>query len=167
MKTCSHCKKSLAISEFYREKRSGDGFQSWCRKCTNEYRKYHYKNNDIYRARTRERNKKNFDKNRPAFILRVRKSEILRKYGISWDRYQEILSEQGDKCGLCGCASPGGKGNWHVDHCHDSGAIRGLLCNRCNLNLGTYERLKKQFGFEKIETWIKRGKDALRQRKAA
>lgn len=59
----------------------------------------------------------------------------LRKYGITPDEYECILRQQNDKCAIC--LSPNtNKRNWHVDHCHDSGQVRGLLCHHCNLLLG-------------------------------
>jgi Recombination endonuclease VII len=46
-----------------------------------------------------------------------------------------MLERQGG-CAICGSPDPGWTKGWHVDHDHKSGALRGLLCNRCNLMLG-------------------------------
>lgn len=53
-------------------------------------------------------------------------------YGISLDEYRSLLSEQGGKCALCRRA----KRRLCVDHCHDTGVVRGLLCVPCNGALG-------------------------------
>jgi hypothetical protein len=58
-------------------------------------------------------------------------------YGISPEEYSSFLESQGGVCGNCGTSNPGGKLNhFRVDHCHATGAIRGLLCQRCNIGLG-------------------------------
>lgn len=48
-----------------------------------------------------------------------------------------MLTVQGSSCKICLTTEPGGKGLvFHVDHCHDSGKVRGLLCMACNIMLG-------------------------------
>lgn len=47
-----------------------------------------------------------------------------------------MLRAQDFRCAICCTETAGGSGDWHVDHCHDSGAVRGLLCMRCNTMLG-------------------------------
>lgn len=41
-----------------------------------------------------------------------------------------------DECAICGVDKPGGRGGWHLDHDHETGALRGALCWRCNSGLG-------------------------------
>lgn len=50
-----------------------------------------------------------------------------------------MLAAQGGRCANPGCRTtdPGGNyGEWHTDHDHISGKVRGLLCANCNLTLG-------------------------------
>lgn len=61
---------------------------------------------------------------------------LKRLYNITLDQYRELLEVQGGVCKICGTSSPGGRGCFHVDHCHDSLVIRGLLCSNCNMMLG-------------------------------
>lgn len=57
-------------------------------------------------------------------------------YGVTPEQYDAMLEAQGGRCAICSATESGGKGGWHVDHCHDSKAVRGLLCHNCNLMLG-------------------------------
>lgn len=61
------------------------------------------------------------------------------KYGLTREQYDEMLASQGGCCSICKAGDPLGKGAWHVDHCHDSGAVRGLLCHQCNVGLGHFK----------------------------
>ncbi|NEK85754.1 hypothetical protein GCU60_08260 [Blastococcus saxobsidens] len=56
-----------------------------------------------------------------------------RRYGITRSAVDAIRASQRDRCGICGDASP-----QHLDHDHDSGRIRALLCQRCNHGLGLF-----------------------------
>ncbi len=62
-------------------------------------------------------------------------SSLKIRYGISLSKYKEILAEQGGVCACCGGVNENGK-NLSVDHDHDTGVIRGLLCNTCNVAIG-------------------------------
>lgn len=64
----------------------------------------------------------------------VRDWTLQRKYGIDLQEYERMLSDQGGKCAICD-APPNGD-SLSVDHCHSSGAVRGLLCVSCNQMLG-------------------------------
>lgn len=59
------------------------------------------------------------------------------KYGIIDNQYEDMLEAQGYKCAIChddllAVASR------HIDHCHNTGEVRGILCRRCNLGLGHF-----------------------------
>lgn len=60
----------------------------------------------------------------------------LRKYGFTEETYKQKFHDQQGCCAICFTTHPGGKRDWHVDHCHRTGIIRGLLCHHCNLMLG-------------------------------
>jgi hypothetical protein len=55
-------------------------------------------------------------------------------YGISQEQYDEMVARQHGLCALCGHAPT--KNALAVDHDHDTGAVRGLLCLQCNTALG-------------------------------
>ena len=61
------------------------------------------------------------------------------RYGITVDDYNKMLKEQNCCCDICGRHKLEFKTRLAVDHCHKTGKIRGLLCYRCNTNLGIIE----------------------------
>jgi hypothetical protein len=66
----------------------------------------------------------------------VRRSQNLTtRYGIDQTDYDAMLAKQGGKCALCG----GAMARPVVDHCHQSGAVRGILCHPCNIKLPVFE----------------------------
>jgi hypothetical protein len=63
--------------------------------------------------------------------------ELKYKFGLSLTDYEALLQKQDGKCAGCLSVTPGPKRTvFCVDHCHNTGAVRGLLCVSCNLILG-------------------------------
>ena len=63
----------------------------------------------------------------------------MKKYGLTEEAFLAILDSQGGRCACCGTDTPAGRFNsWHIDHCHKTGKIRGLLCNNCNTGAGKF-----------------------------
>lgn len=60
-------------------------------------------------------------------------------YGMKPGEFDALLAAQEGRCAICRTDEPGGRGTWHVDHCHDTKVIRGLLCNSCNSGLGRFK----------------------------
>lgn len=63
-----------------------------------------------------------------------RRKYIQDLYGISYEKYQEMRESQGNRCAICSREPR----TLYVDHCHNTGVVRGLLCNRCNLGIGQF-----------------------------
>lgn len=57
------------------------------------------------------------------------------KYGLAPEDFQVMLEQQDNSCAICRTREKPYY-NWHVDHCHKTGKIRGLLCSKCNHALG-------------------------------
>jgi hypothetical protein len=64
----------------------------------------------------------------------TRAYEIMRKYGLSYERYLQMLAEQKGCCMICHRLMDAPK----VDHDHDTGQVRDLLCNECNAGIGFF-----------------------------
>ncbi len=52
------------------------------------------------------------------------------------EQYDEMFEKQGGRCAICRSDEPGWSKGWHVDHCHQKGHVRGVLCHKCNLMIG-------------------------------
>lgn len=64
---------------------------------------------------------------------------VLRTYGLTLDDYDNILESQNNGCAICGKAPEDNGQRLAVDHDHDTGAVRGLLCIGCNAGLGSFK----------------------------
>jgi hypothetical protein len=76
------------------------------------------------------------DKGRALIYKHNRRRLLWNKYGLTEDDYNTLLIKQNHKCAICEATAPNGMGKWHVDHCHTTGKVRGLLCMSCNIMLG-------------------------------
>jgi hypothetical protein len=61
----------------------------------------------------------------------------LRKYRLTASQYDNMLEGQYNACAICKAAF--GDGKPHIDHCHTTGKVRGLLCSHCNTGLGLFK----------------------------
>jgi hypothetical protein len=76
--------------------------------------------------------------------LQKQNQRLNRRYGIKLDDYQKLFDSQKGLCAIClnpptGLHSSGRAHVLHVDHCHKTGEIRGLLCTACNQALGMFK----------------------------
>lgn len=66
-----------------------------------------------------------------------------KKFGITQEEYEDLLIEQDYACAICRqpetAVRQGRLKQLAVDHDHDTGKIRGLLCQRCNVGLGQFQ----------------------------
>jgi hypothetical protein len=131
-KPCTKCKISKPLSEFYSDKRHSDGTRSRCISCTSSdvqgthndvKREYHRKYRREWIIKNPEKNKE--------YVKR-------RNAKTSQNRYQAALGQKPECCEICGKYIPpkNNRRQMFVDHDHDTGAIRGLLCPQCNSLLG-------------------------------
>ena len=83
--------------------------------------------------------KRYYQKNKTAHRNRMLKLN----FGITLEEYNEIFNQQDGVCAICETAETGTRNGapitLAVDHCHDTGEIRGLLCRQCNSALGWFK----------------------------
>jgi Recombination endonuclease VII len=139
-KTCKNCNRTSEQTDFWQ---SCKRMCIDCKKKQNasyvertNYNKVFY-NNNKERERARNLDKyhtlKYYDENKKLW----RNNQLKTKYGIDITQYKELLEEQNYKCKICPTMhSEEKKKGLHVDHCHTTGNIRGLLCGACNTGLG-------------------------------
>ena len=75
---------------------------------------------------------------------KVKGYELKKRFGISVQKYDEMMDAQGGVCAICGNSETmidkrGLKMSLAVDHCHKTGKVRGLLCKNCNHGLGNFK----------------------------
>lgn len=113
-----------------------------CPICGDEYRALRnkptcspgcYQKLPLVRARKREADRKGFAK--PESRTKRLEYDYLRKYGITLAQYDEMYAAQGGECAICAATSDR---RLHVDHDHATGAVRSLLCTRCNPGIGYF-----------------------------
>ena len=64
----------------------------------------------------------------------------LKGYGLATEfEYEAMVGVQNSRCAICRTDKPGGRGRWHIDHCHKTGRVRQLLCLNCNVGLGKFK----------------------------
>ena len=135
VKQCRTCGETKSIDDFYP---SGKYWQPDCKPCYSAARKAYYAANpDKQKTRMAAYRAANRDK------VRERQAHHTRKwrYGVSRERFDEIMAAQGYRCP--GCSTDLRATQVDVDHDHRccsgesscGGCVRGLLCHRCNVAL--------------------------------
>lgn len=68
-----------------------------------------------------------------------REKSMIRNYGIGYAEYNELFEEQAGECAICGAHQNDLDRPLYIDHDHDTGDVRGLLCMKCNSALGLFQ----------------------------
>jgi hypothetical protein len=89
-----------------------------------------------YRERTREQYSQYMRDYRAANRDRMDFKQKARRYGVTVDQLREFLDKHDGRCDVCRDELGPNSKDRHLDHCHDRGKLRGLLCRWCNLALG-------------------------------
>ena len=145
-KECSKCEVVKSANCFDRDKSKSDGRYSSCKACNKEAQKSYSRDpqnmgrKKQYDVEYRKRPEVRKRKKAKSYLLKERNWSLIRNYGITLAKYNQMLSKQGGVCAIC--RKPEIKANQYkicclaVDHDHETGKVRGLLCCRCNLKLG-------------------------------
>lgn len=120
-KRCNNCEQTLPVSNFSKRL---NGYQHLCKPCQSVYQKNYVRR-----------------KNPAARAAANRKWRLGKLFGITQEQFEQMLMAQNGVCAVCkqpeklvnktGNISP-----LSIDHCHTTGQVRSLLCNRCNTTLG-------------------------------
>lgn len=151
MITCTKCYRKKKPSEFSDSKTKKNGKRSWCKKCVAENTKRYYHQNvrddeelkERKRQYDRERHRRRWD-TEPEYREGARRRHYLAQYGITIEEFEALLKKQKGRCAICRFKpDPNAEKRalrvLEVDHDHETGEIRGLLCRRCNDANGKYE----------------------------
>ena len=114
-KKCGRCKEELPLTSFYLFKTGK--YSSYCKKCKVVY------------------NSEN-DKKFPDRVAKARrKTKLKANYGITEEEFNRQFEYQYGSCAICDVKLE----DTHIDHCHDTGELRGILCPACNKGLGHFK----------------------------
>lgn len=136
-KVCRKCGVEKGVDEFYM-RQGGRRVHSECRVCfiaaNKKYRKKHAEAYKAYQETYRA-------KHRDALNSKERIKRLMRVYGVDLIWVERQLVRQNGKCAICGFTflfdgKPINQPN--IDHDHETGSIRGLLCHKCNKALGLF-----------------------------
>lgn len=165
MKVCSKCKQEKDEGGFHKDKSKKDGLFSSCRECEKRFhaanesgikernkkyreenktkikegqKKWREENKEIlkqkkkhYRENYQDKIKESRKKYKEKHPGRIRDQEIRKKYGITLQQKDQMCDRQNGCCIICGI-----KSKLVIDHDHDTGRVRGLLCSCCNTGIG-------------------------------
>lgn len=119
VKECYNCNEKKLLKDFYNKIHGKYCRDNFCKKCRRE---------DVEKNKSKNKN-----------------TELKRVYNISLEEYNNILKIQNNVCAICQNpefskdALSGKERLLSVDHCHSTGKVRGLLCNKCNRGLGFFQ----------------------------
>ena len=117
-KVCNKCKQVKTEEEFH------PSHGNSCKKCMSEYRKARYAKG-LHKA---------WKKPEKSILSQYVRKSRLKKYDLTKDQYESLVNEQHGRCAICGIRPLFTK--LVVDHDHNTGKFRGLLCYKCNVGLG-------------------------------
>lgn len=111
-------------------------YQEHKKECGEYAKEYHQK----HKKKKNEYNKKYYAEKPQRSIYNY---NLKRSFGITIDDYDRIFEKQGGVCAICGnretIKNRWGTKRLSVDHDHETGEVRGLLCRKCNAGLGFFE----------------------------
>lgn len=131
-KKCYGCKKFKALVEFSKNAAMKDGLDNHCRCCRSKKRKKQKRSGKQKRAR---KNWSNSDKGKVSRFC----TYLKHKFNMTVQQYEVLLKRQNNKCAICKNNLPYRTQGTCIDHNHQTGKVRGILCRNCNLGLGFFQ----------------------------
>jgi hypothetical protein len=125
-KTCSKCNMAKPLSGFSAAANYKDGYRGQCKACRAVYTAdYLLRNPDTKKSKPKKVSKQ-----------ALRDRMLQKRYGLSLTGYEQLFRKQRGLCAICkNDSSRSTHRVLAVDHCHETGIVRGLLCSICNRGL--------------------------------
>lgn len=114
---CMKCDVIKPADEFYKHKNGSCRHE--CKLCMNQKARARHKTARKQEGYSRDR--------------------YLKRYGITHQDYEQMLKAQNGQCAICKSEDPKRWDHFSVDHNHETGEVRGLLCHTCNTGLGQFQ----------------------------
>jgi hypothetical protein len=96
----------------------------------------------IWRAKNKDKknqdSKEYYYNNKEKVKEVIERSRLKRQYGITVDDYNEMVINQNNVCAICGKEETEKNNKLSIDHDHETGMVRNLLCHKCNRGLGSF-----------------------------
>jgi hypothetical protein len=149
-KKCKKCRKVKAVEDFHVDRSLSDDRKVRCRECTNKIKANWRAENQ---SKIKQQKKASYEKHRDKYLeyfrsdkrrMHVFNWKLKRQYGITLKQFERMMDEQNGCCAICGNPPSSVNGHKHkhrlcIDHCHETGVVRGLLCTMCNAAIGYFE----------------------------
>lgn len=153
---CLVCLEEKSRDQFHKQSKSKTGLQFRCKVCDKQWHSERYlRDKEKILAQSKVWRKENAEKDEarakiwrdkyPEKVKIYQRKTHLRKYGISLDEYNKMFEDQNGLCYICHqpeqfihhmTKKPA---SLAVDHCHNTGETRRLLCKSCNNGLGLFK----------------------------
>ena len=95
---------------------------------------YYERNKDKVLAYHRKRRAEMTAEQKTKLAEQKKVDNLRRRYGLTPKQVEDMLNAQQDNCAICSALLT----EYHIDHCHATGKVRGLLCVNCNRGLGAF-----------------------------
>ena len=137
-KLCRKCNRELPLSAFRTRPEYCTSYgtrrpRSRCKECEAVYAKERLQKNPEKRKELKRR----YKEKDPARYIRLGKRRSWKRLGLDPDIVESYVNTHPDACEICGMPSNGQK--LAIDHCHDKGVFRGILCSKCNMGIGLFQ----------------------------
>jgi hypothetical protein len=143
-KQCPICEEWKPLDDFfltgYVSKKTGlPSYQTYCKLCASAKGKVYFNlpgNREKYRQKSLEAQDRWKTRDLDGYRRSRRRTYLQTKYQLSEEAWDEMLIAQAGLCEICRIQMMDGATRVCVDHDHDDGHVRGLLCSNCNIGIG-------------------------------
>jgi hypothetical protein len=117
LKKCAKCGEVKGLECYHKQPSGQHGRHSYCKPCANKKQKESRTRNYTPEAK--------------------RRWQLKTRYGMTPQDVQAMLDKQGCACAICAKKLTD---KYHIDHDHQTGAVRGILCHGCNIRIGGWDK---------------------------